>query len=291
MTNFTVTLDGQGNEITNYYRTNGVTHLGTTTISNGVLALVAPCNLNSNTASITLAGTGAVLDLSAAGYSPDGTNVVTDSTLTVALDGLGLPQTLAGFGTIRGSVVASSGSTVSVGLPTGTLTVTGSVSLAGAVGMNLDTASTPNCSQLAAASFVIGGSATLTVANIGPALQGGEAFQLFNHPVSFSSVTLPSISSPLSWTNKLAVDGSIAVLGSLVNTNPVPITFANVGGTNLTLSWPSDHLGWRLQGQTNTLNAGISTNWVTVPGSTTVTQMSFTVTRTHPSVFFRLVYP
>ena len=34
----------------------------------------------------------------------------------------------------------------------------------------------------------------------------------------------------------------------------------------MTLTWPTDHTGWRLQSQTNSLNVGINTNWVEVPG-------------------------
>jgi len=40
-----------------------------------------------------------------------------------------------------------------------------------------------------------------------------------------------------------------------VNTAPTNIT-AVVSGNTLTLSWPADHTGWRLQAQTNSLNHG-----------------------------------
>ena len=35
----------------------------------------------------------------------------------------------------------------------------------------------------------------------------------------------------------------------------------------LTLSWPADHTGWRLQAQTNNPTTGLGTNWFDVPGS------------------------
>jgi hypothetical protein len=59
----------------------------------------------------------------------------------------------------------------------------------------------------------------------------------------------------------------------------------------LQLSWPPDHLGWRLQIQTNNLNSGIGTNWVTVPDSTNTTQFNLPLNPVNGSVFFRLAYP
>ena len=75
-----------------------------------------------------------------------------------------------------------------------------------------------------------------------------------------------------------------------VNLNPTNITFT-VTGSQLTLSWPADHLGWRLQAQTNSLLIGISNNWSTVNGSTGVTQVVIPINLTNGSVFYRLVYP
>jgi hypothetical protein len=66
---------------------------------------------------------------------------------------------------------------------------------------------------------------------------------------------------------------------------------AQVSSGQLQLSWPLDHLGWRLQIQTNDLNQGFGTNWVTVPNSTNTCQTSFPVNPANGSVFLRLVYP
>jgi autotransporter-associated beta strand protein len=75
-----------------------------------------------------------------------------------------------------------------------------------------------------------------------------------------------------------------------VNTNPPALTQTFSGGT-LTLTWPADHLGWRLEAQTNALRTGLSTNWYTWPDSTNVTSISIPVDRATPAAFFRLVYP
>ena len=86
-------------------------------------------------------------------------------------------------------------------------------------------------------------------------------------------------------TNSL--QASAAPLPSSVATNLV----AQVSGGQLQLSWPQDHLGWHLQIQTNNLNAGLGTNWVNVPNSTTTNQIFIPINPTNGSVFIRMVYP
>lgn len=75
-----------------------------------------------------------------------------------------------------------------------------------------------------------------------------------------------------------------------VNTNPTNIT-TSVSGGNLTLSWPTDHTGWTLQTQTNSLSVGLGTNWVNVAGSATTNQITIPISAVNSSVFFRLIYP
>jgi hypothetical protein len=71
-----------------------------------------------------------------------------------------------------------------------------------------------------------------------------------------------------------------------------PVTFGySLTGNSLQLTWPADHLGWHLQSQTNSLNGGLTTNWVTVAGSDSVTNVSITVDSANEAVFFRLTYP
>ena len=66
---------------------------------------------------------------------------------------------------------------------------------------------------------------------------------------------------------------------------------AHVASNQLQLSWPPDHLGWRLQIQTNNLSQGISTNWATVAFSTNVIATNIIISPTNGSVFLRLIYP
>ena len=59
----------------------------------------------------------------------------------------------------------------------------------------------------------------------------------------------------------------------------------------LELTWDSAFLGWELQGQTNAPGVGITTNWHTVPGSSTITLDIFSINKANGSVFFRLISP
>ena len=139
--------------------------------------------------------------------------------------------------------------------------------------------------------IIAGGS--LVVTNLGPALADGDSFALFSHSVSgsFGSLVLPSLPSGFVWTNRLAIDGSIAVVSlPTVNTNPTNIT-ATVSGGNLILQWPADHTGWILQVQTNSLNVGLHTNWSSVAGSGLVNSVTNVINPANGAVFYRMVYP
>ena len=278
---------------------NAVAYIGTTTVSNGTLTIVAPNNLT-NSPSITLAG--GTLDASTIGYftnqttpdisaidQPTNTVVVTTGTLDI-LSG----QSLNGTGNITGNVNVQPGSTVNAGLGIGTMAVSGSVSLNGTVNMDLNRSNLPqNCDRLNAASYS-GGGATLNVANAGPTLLSGSTYQLFSSAVgAFTTVNLPTTSVDGSityvWVNNIAVNGSITLTTGL-NPAPAPITSV-VSGSTLDLSWPTDRTGWTLQTQTNAINVGITATWFNVAGSTATNQMFMPIVPGNPTVFYRLNLP
>jgi hypothetical protein len=81
---------------------------------------------------------------------------------------------------------------------------------------------------------------------------------------------------------------SVVSGGGGVNTNPTNIVYSlSGGGTNLTLSWPSDHTGWTLQSSTNLSS---SNNWVNVAGSTTTNSVDVGISSAFKALFYRLVY-
>jgi fibronectin-binding autotransporter adhesin len=266
--------------------TGPVTNAGNVYASSGTLALVDPVALTNNPGIILSSAT---LDVS--GRADD----------TITLGAGGLNQTLAGGGIILGALVENLGSTVNPGngVAPVVLTVTNGVKLNGAVVMNLNVAAgaVTNDEIVLQSNLNLTASGTLTVTNLGPNLSTGNTFKLFSVPVSgFTAVNLPSMNSSgtvvYTWQTNLATSGSITVASaiSLVNTNPTNIT-VSVNGGNLTLSWPSNHIGWRLQAETNSLNVGLGTNWATVPGSTNVNTVVVPIVKTNGAVFYRLIYP
>jgi hypothetical protein len=64
-----------------------------------------------------------------------------------------------------------------------------------------------------------------------------------------------------------------------------------VSDSQFRVNRPSDHTGWRLQVQTNSIDSGLSTNWVTVPDSSSTNHVSIPIDPANGCVFFRLISP
>jgi fibronectin-binding autotransporter adhesin len=209
--------------------------------------------------------------------------------------------TLGGTGSIGGTINVQAGGRLAPGTGArgaltnaiGTLTTTSAASISGAVAMKINRDASPANDEFAAPSITVNSGATLTVFNIGSTnLAAGDSFTLFSTPMSgtFATVTLPALpAGNLYWTNRLAVNGSIAVAatGSVINPNSTNIT-TSVSGGNLTLSWPQDHTGWTLQAQTNPPGVGLGTTWFDVGGSVSTNSITVPLISTNGSVFFRL---
>ena len=248
------------------------TYGGSTTINAGTLALGSAGSISSSPL-ITVAN-GALFDVSAvSGFT------------------IGAAQKLQGFGSVRGSTTVAG--TLAPGGSIGTLTFSNNLILAGTTIMEIARTNgvATNDQAVVVGTVTYGGA--LVVTNIGTnSLQWGDTFKLFSagaRASSFASTNLPPLAAPLYWTNKLSVDGSIAV-ATTVNTTPTSLV-AGVNGTNLNLSWPADRTGWRLLVQTNPLGTGLGTNWFTWPNSTNLNSASVFINQTNATVFFRLVYP
>jgi hypothetical protein len=75
-----------------------------------------------------------------------------------------------------------------------------------------------------------------------------------------------------------------------VSTTSPRLNFS-VSAHSLWLTWPADHIGWRLEAQTNSSTAGLGTNWATVPGSKATNQVAVPISSPNRGVFFRLAFP
>lgn len=256
-------------------------HEGFTTVSNGVIALTGLAGL-SNSVTVTVADPG-VLDVSGR----------TDGTLYLGT--AAVAQTLAGDGAIQGNVGIGANGTVVPGNSAGELTISGSITLdaSSVVEMELDNSASPTSDRISAASISAAGT-TVTVTNIGPLLIVGQVFTLFNQAVPGVTTVIATNDANGSYVfdDRIASAGELEVLAvtSNVNTTPTNITWT-VSGGNLVLGWPADYTGWSLQVQTNELNVGLSTGWVTIPGSTATNMFTIPLNEVDPTVFYRMALP
>jgi len=137
-----------------------------------------------------------------------------------------------------------------------------------------------NVIQILDSSLKVGTNTLFTYAGTIGGTNGFGGFQLGALPSGVTAQLLNSASAV-----RLAVTSVVTV-----NTNS-PVLTNSITGNTLTLSWPADHLGWRLEAQTNSLNNGLGTNWFTWPNSTNLISVPITLNPGNPAVFFRLVYP
>ena len=198
---------------------------------------------------------------------------------------------LGGTGSIASPLTVTANGTLAPGAPTGTFTVNNSATLNGKVVLQLSGSSG---SQLAVTGTLTAGGA-LVVTNVGADLVDNAVYHLFNKAVTgFTSVIYPTNNpahtTTYTWQDNLATDGTIKLLtgGSTVNTTPTNIT-VSVSGNVMTLSWPSDYLGWQLLSNSVSLTA--PNQWFPVAGSTSTTQENLTLDPSRTNVFFRMVYP
>jgi len=195
---------------------------------------------------------------------------------------------LSGNGIIQGPVTVQPGGSLAPGTSIGTLTISNSLSLSGNTIMELNAPAGTNDYVRGLTSATYGG--TLTLSNVAGTITAANAFKLFSantYAGAFVALSPTSPGADLAWnTNTLATDGTLRV----VSTAPVTITNTTLGNL-LTLSWPADHTGWRLQFQTNSLSVGLSTNWLEVTNSTSTNLMSVTLETNTGCVFYRLVFP
>jgi len=95
----------------------------------------------------------------------------------------------------------------------------------------------------------------------------------------------------LAATNAYGVSSNSAE-ASARPTSPVPTQLGFLTADHqLQLNWPADHTGWQLQSQTDSLAAGLGTNWVNAAGSMQTNQMVWPLNTANGAVFFRLMRP
>ena len=122
-----------------------------------------------------------------------------------------------------------------------------------------------------------------------PALFGGLAAANYSDAGVSNAVKYYYVVSALGAGGESTNSAPVAAT-PLPSNLPAPLV-ALPDGNLLRLSWPQDHLGWRLLVQTNDASLGLSSNWAVWVDSTNVNSISLPLGATTGSVFLRLVYP
>jgi len=260
--------------------TDGGVGFGLIKTGNGVLSLAGTGSYASNT--VVLAGTLAVNGTLGGSGVFVGTNGVNTNLLFTSY--------LGGTGSISCPVVISNGAALAPGNSIGTLHVNNSLTLFGNMLIEVNTNLAQNCDQtIVSGALTNAGTGNLIITNIGTsALQTGNRFFVFNKAMSNGAalnILSPGITA--TWSNGLAVDGSVQILAT-IPTTPTNITIIASGST-ITMSWPSTYLGWSLQ--SNSVGLLSTNSWFIVPGSSSSTSLIITRDLTKTNVFYRMSLP
>ncbi len=243
---------------------------------------------------ISLVKNGAATEVLAGANSFRGTTVVNAGTLLVnGTLGSGAVTvnggTLGGNGVIAGPVTIQPSGALSPGNATDPLTINNTLTLNGTLLIELDKSVPTNDVIQGSSTLNYGG--TLTVTNLAGTLAANDSFKLFNaanYAGTFATTNLPPLAVGLGW-QFTPTSGTLSVVQT-VNPNPTNLG-ANVVGGVLELSWPADHIGWRLQTQTNALAAGLGSNWVDVVGAAATNFLSVPIDAGNDTVFYRMIFP
>ena len=188
--------------------------------------------------------------------------------------------TLAGNGIIAGPVRIQSGSTLAPGLSVGKLTINNTLTLQGTTVMEIARNGSAVTNDLVTGITTVNYGGTLLVTNVGSSpLQVGDSFQLFNAAVRagvFTSIIFPG---GYTFTNNLALNGTIAVLTvpppAPPNFPPGAVNRLPDGKISLTVTG-SVGSAYRLWASTNLGLKPVTNTWTLLTNST-ITTSPFTI--------------
>jgi hypothetical protein len=207
--------------------------------------------------------------------------------------------TFGGTGVLAGNLVMLGGTNAPGSDGVGTLTVNGSVTLAGTTRMELLRSRSPNSDQMVVGgTLAFGGTLQVLLGAGAPAPQAGDVYQLFNKGSSsaFAAISLPSLAGlpgGLTWdTTKLTVNGTIAVAGTVT---PPTIGTVSLSGGTFVLSGTGGTEGDSYRVVSSPDVAAPLANWLPVATNDFGPGGSFSFTTNivggAPKAFFRLVVP
>jgi len=200
---------------------------------------------------------------------------------------------LGGTGTIGGPVTVDVGGTLAPGASVGTLTINSDLTFSGNVLVEVNK-SLAQSNDLVVVSGALNnlGTGVVTVNNLGPALAAGDSFKLFSQPV-IGGENLTVTGAGATWTNRLALDGTIGVLTAAAPQPQITATVAS--GSQFVFSGTGGVAGSQYF-VLSTTNVALSlANWTRVQTNTFGAGGAFSVTNTftpgEPQRFYLLRLP
>ena len=202
--------------------------------------------------------------------------------------------TLGGIGTLSGPVIVAAGATLAPGNSVGTLTINSDLTINGNLAIEVNKSLSPSNDVVTVSGVLTnGGTGTLTVSNLGPALVVGDKFTLFSQPLQNGNA-LTITGGGATWVNNLAVNGSITV-ASVGSAQPPRITSTVISGGNILISGTNGTAGapFNVRSSTNLITPRAS--WALETSGTFgaggAFSVSIPVSTTTPAKFYLLQLP
>ncbi len=224
---------------------------------------------------LLIGSNGTVSNLAVVTIAPANSMILSGGVITASQGYTNTSGTVGGFGTIVGSVVFATAGTLSPGVGTlvGTLSLSNDMPLlsTSTTIVKLDKSQTGSNDSLNVVGTLTE-AGTLTINNTGPALVGGDTFNLFTAGTAsgdFSTTNLPSLSGTLIWNTSSLHSGTVSVILP-PSVQPIP-SQAVLPGSNVIISAvvtgvPDPTLQWQLEG-TNLVGQTSAT--LSVPNAST----------------------
>ena len=263
---------GAGNILTFY-----IGYLNTNTTFGGIIE-----NQYAGTTALTKVGTGTLTLTGVNTYT--GNTTVSNGTLLVTT-----------VSAAKGNYTVANGATLGVNNTSSSSALVSNLTVVAGSTLEFQNVASPTIPLIVASNVTVSGSCTVKLTGAG-GLAVGNSYPLISYAGTLSGTFANlQLQMPYGWRGVLTQVGKqISLTNVAVIVTTQTNLFWSMGSTNLTLSWPSDHTGWRLLMQTNNLSNGISSNtndWITVANSSQTNQIILPVNPSQSAEFYQLVYP
>jgi autotransporter-associated beta strand protein len=270
-----------------------VNNPGNITLSNGTLGIQLAASLNGSSANTLTVQSNAMLEMYQSSVAPTWTLVLNGGSTLWSENGSGAQNTWAGPVTLNGAATLRADAV---------LTVSGEISGLGSltkISNNIATLTASNsyagnttvsAGTLALQQATLATNSTITVASNAVLALNFVATNTVAALVLDGVSQAPGVYDSVSSAPYLTGTGALLIPSAApaIPNTPTNLVFS-AGGGNLTLSWPSNYVGWILQSQTNLRSVGLKTNWFDLADTHTNNSYTFPIDKADPTVFFRLV--